>query len=81
MTDQELDEIMIHRWPGILRRTMAEGDAWTRNFVRSVARAYKRPGWMPSPRQENIMRALLREMRGPCADAAIFEEEGKDNAA
>jgi len=81
MTDHELDQIMIHRWPGILRRAMVDGDDFTRGFARSIARAYKRPGWTPSPKQEHIMRALLREMRGPVGNPELIEEEGDDQAA
>lgn len=82
MTSRELDEIMIGRWPTVIRRAMVDGDEWTRNFVRSIARAYKRPGWMPSPRQEYFMRALLREMQAPAeADLFIDEEEENDTAA
>lgn len=81
MTSRELDEIMLLHWPRILRRAMAEGDDWTRSFVRSIARAYKRADWMPTPRQEFFMRRLLREMRSRDDLGDIIEEVRGDEAA
>ena len=82
MTERELDEIMILHWPGVLRRAMVEGDPWVQGFVRSIARAYKRRDWMPSPKQEFFMRACLRELRGQDdAHPELIEEEGSDTDA
>lgn len=83
MTEAELDMVMVTYWPAVLRRAMVEGDDWTRSFVKSIARAYKRPGWMPSPRQEFFMRRLLREMResGDACETLQLIEEVDDPAA
>lgn len=62
MTDAELEEIIIHRWPALTRYAMVHGDDWTRKFARSIARNAKRPAWRPSPKQQFIMRRLLAEM-------------------
>ena len=63
MTEQELDEILTHHWPLVLRRVMADGsDEWAKGFARSIARHGKRPGWRPSPKQEWIMRRMVAEL-------------------
>lgn len=62
MTELELDEIMTLRWPGVVRRVMADGsDEWVKGFVRSIARHGKRPGWRPTPKQAGLMRDLLTD--------------------
>lgn len=77
MTEAELDEILTLRWPAVVRRAMAEGNEFARNFARSIARQGKRPGWMPSQKQEYLMRCALAEMRPDGADqwAPIDEED------
>lgn len=63
MTDQELDEILLHHWPRLVRRAMIDAsDEWTKGFVLSIARHGKRPKWRPSPKQQAIMRRLLIEL-------------------
>lgn len=62
MTDAELDKILIHRWPLLLRRVMVEGDEWARQFTCSISRHGKRSGWRPSVKQVAIMRRMLAEM-------------------
>lgn len=63
MTDHELDEILTHRWPLVLRRVMADGsDEWLKGFVKSIARHGKRPSWRPSTKQAGIMRRLVSEL-------------------
>ncbi|WP_417210001.1 hypothetical protein [Antarctobacter sp.] len=63
MTDQELDEILNHRWPIVLRRIMADGsDEWLKGFVRSIAKHGKRASWRPSSKQQQIMRRLVSEL-------------------
>lgn len=64
MTEQELDEIMTHHWPAVVRRTMADGaDEWLQGFVKSIARHGKRHSWRPSFKQQQIMRRLVSELR------------------
>lgn len=76
MTDRELEELLTHRWPGIVRRCMADDcDDWIKGFVRSIARHAKRPRWRPSPRQEQIMRRLAAELdTGPQGELEPIEE-------
>jgi hypothetical protein len=62
MTDQELDEILTHHWPLVMRAVMAGNDDWLKGFVRSIARHGKRASWRPSRKQEQIMRRLVSEM-------------------
>ncbi|MFC3057858.1 hypothetical protein [Paenirhodobacter populi] len=68
MTEVEVDQILTLQWPAVVRRAMAEGDAWSRKFACSIARQGKRPGWMPTPKQEFLMRAALAEMGGGDAE-------------
>lgn len=75
MTDRELDEIMIHSWPMVLRRIMAEDtDEWLKGFVRSIARHGKRAAWRPTTKQAQIMRRLVSELGTAPDDARLFEE-------
>lgn len=70
-TEAELDEILTHRWPSVLRRTMAEStDDWLKGFVRSIARHGKRRTWRPTARQHQIMRQLLLEL-GTASDGEV----------
>lgn len=63
MTDRELDEIMIHHWPLVVRRVMGDGsDDWLKGFVRSIARQAKRAAWRPTHKQEQIIRRLVSEL-------------------
>ncbi|MBL4917752.1 hypothetical protein [Szabonella alba] len=78
MTTLELDEILTMRWPGVLRRVMgdAEADGFARGFARSIARHGKRRGWMPSQKQERIMRQMLDEYGGAFEpDMELIEKE------
>lgn len=63
MTEAELDELLTHRWPMIVRRVMADGsDDWLKGFVRSIARHAKRASWRPTDKQQQIMRRLESEL-------------------
>ena len=62
MTERELDDILTHHWPLVLRAVMAGTDDWLKGFVRSIAKHGKRASWRPSARQEQIMRRLLSEL-------------------
>lgn len=74
MTSAELDEIIEHRWPLVLRTVMAGHDEWLKGFVRSIAMHGKRASWRPSPRQEQIMRRLLSELGTiPARDFEVIE--------
>lgn len=75
MTERELDEILTFRWPVVMRRVMADGsDDWLKGFVRSIARHGKRPSWRPTPKQAQIMRRLVSELRtSPDASMELIE--------
>ncbi|HMQ94813.1 MAG TPA: hypothetical protein PKA33_08580 [Amaricoccus sp.] len=63
MTGRELDEILLHRWPAVVRRVLADGsDEWLAGFVKSIARHGKRPSWRPTTKQAAIMRRLVSEL-------------------
>jgi predicted metal-dependent peptidase len=66
VTESELDEILTLRWPSVVRRVMGDlkADAFTKGFVRTIARNGKRPGWLPSARQEWVMKLVLTEYSG-----------------
>ncbi|WP_300071119.1 hypothetical protein [uncultured Ruegeria sp.] len=68
MTDLELDFILTHRWPLVMRSVMAGTDQWLKDFVRSIARHGKRSTWRPSEKQEQIMKRLLSEMATSAAE-------------
>lgn len=71
MTERELDELLTHRWPIVLRRVLADGsDEWVKGFVKSIARHGKRPSWRPSAKQEQIMRRLVSEL-GTAPEEAV----------
>lgn len=73
MTERELDDILTHRWPLVLRATMAGTDEWLKGFVRSIARHGKRASWRPSPRQEQIMRRLVAELGTAPQNVEVIE--------
>ncbi len=79
MTDRELDEIMIHWWPRVLRRAMAGNDEWIKSFARSIARHGKCPNWHPSERQAFHMRKLVADLdTAPEPELDLIErEDGK----
>ncbi|MEQ5870038.1 hypothetical protein J4E08_09000 [Sagittula sp. NFXS13] len=74
MTSAELDEILMHRWPLVMRAVMAGTDDWLKGFVRSIARHGKRASWRPTQRQEQIMRRLVSELgTAPTHDVDVIE--------
>ncbi|MCA0851437.1 hypothetical protein [Salipiger thiooxidans] len=75
MTDIELDEIMVHSWPMVLRRVMSEEtDEWLKGFVRSIARHGKRAAWRPTEKQAQIMRRLVSELGTAPDDVSLIED-------
>ncbi|MGJ8586374.1 MAG: hypothetical protein ACSHXD_19970 [Marinosulfonomonas sp.] len=74
MTDLDLDEIMTLYWPAILRSASASGDDWLKGFTRSIARNAKRTGWLPTPKQAQLMKRLVVELRtSPDHDVEVIE--------
>lgn len=77
MTDRELDEVLIHWWPKVLRRTMAGSDEWLQTFARSIARHGKSAAWRPSEKQTYLMRKLVADVQAaPEPELDLIEREG-----
>lgn len=74
MTDLELDEILTHRWPLVMRAVMAGSDEWLQGFVRSIAKHGKRASWRPTAKQEQVMRRLLSELGRAPGDMEVVED-------
>jgi len=66
MTPHSTDEL-LHHMPTVARS--AENN-WAANFARSILRQSRRRGWKPSPKQSDIMRALVSDLfaYGPDTD-------------
>ena len=62
-----------------LRMGRLSRDDWSFNFVRSVLRHSKRPGWVPTPKQLHAMRRLITELAAP--DEALIDGGDDDRAA
>lgn len=75
MTSHELESVLTHSWPLVVRRVMADGsDDWLKGFVRSIARHAKRPAWRPTGKQWQIMRRLVSELgTAPDRDVDLIE--------
>ncbi|WP_306043857.1 hypothetical protein [Mameliella sp. MMSF_3455] len=73
MTARELDEILVLRWPLVMRAVMAGSDEWLKGFVRSIAKHGKRASWRPSAKQEQVMRRLLSELGAAPGDVEVIE--------
>lgn len=76
MTDLELDQILILKWPSVVRRIMGDpnADEFARGFARSIARNGKRQAWRPSPKQARIMREMVDQYgRFDEADPQLIE--------
>ena len=59
----------------VLRHVMADGsDEWIKGFAKSIARHAKRPGWRPTPKQAQVMRALVADVRTHRGDDASLVE-------
>lgn len=78
MTYHELDELLTLRWPGVVRRVMGDlnADEFTKGFVRSIAKHGRRATWLPSAKQEWVMRQLLAQYSDRQeADVDVIERE------
>lgn len=75
MTDLELDEIMTVYWPRVVRRAMIEGNEWSQGFAKSIARHAKRLSWRPSPKQAQVMRRMVHDLRSaPNEEIEVIED-------
>lgn len=76
MTDIELDEILVHSWPMVMRRVISNGtDEWLKGFVKSIARHGKRAAWRPTPKQARLMRQLVSELGTTPDEPILIEDE------
>lgn len=74
MTSRELDEILHHHWPMVIRAAMAGSDDWLKGFTQSIAKHGKRASWRPTAKQEQIMRRLVSELRSePACIGSLIE--------
>ena len=72
MTDLELDRILTFQWPTVVRVvTAGSSDAWSKGFVRSIAKQGKRPNWKPTPKQAAIMKRFVAELNQSSGE--VFE--------
>ncbi len=58
ITPSEVERLLFH-WPVVMQQ--ADSD-FTRGFSASIAKASRRRGWTPSPKQLPIMRELVRDL-------------------
>ena len=74
-TSAEIDEL-VWKLGQRLRAGKISRDDWGHNFVRSILRHNKRPGWVPTPKQLYSMRRLVAELAAPNEDLI---DDGGDN--
>lgn len=58
ITQPELARLLYH-WPLVMRKAT---DDWAKGFAFSVWKQSGRKGWLPSLKQTQIMRAMVREL-------------------
>lgn len=63
MTEVECDMILTLNWPAVVRWAKRQDDQWLTSFALSIAGKGKRKGWMPSVKQERLMRKLIAEQQ------------------
>lgn len=66
---RSLDEL-LWSWPSV---TAAARTDWERGFARSIAKASKRRGWKPSPKQLQLMNRLVDALYAP--NTALIEDD------
>ena len=54
----EVERLLFH-WPVVMHRATTD---FTRGFSASIAKASRRRGWTPSPKQLPIMRELVSDL-------------------
>jgi hypothetical protein len=73
MTEVECDMMLTLQWPAVVRWAKRQDDEWLKGFVMSIAGKGKRKKWLPSPKQERLMRRLIAEQRAD--DQALLDGE------
>jgi hypothetical protein len=58
ITSSEVERLLFH-WPVVMQQATTD---FTRGFSASIAKASRRRGWTPSPKQLPIMRELVRDL-------------------
>lgn len=61
MTEVECDMMLTLQWPAVVRWAKRQEDDWVKSFAMSIAARGKRKGWVPSLKQERLMRKLIAE--------------------
>jgi len=74
MTEHECDMLMTLQWPAVVRWAKRQEEAWIKGFALSIAGKGKRKDWLPSPKQERLMRRLIDAQRAD--DQALLNGEG-----
>ena len=81
MTDLELDEILIGRWPALVRHAMIDGDEWTRSFAKSIAHQRKRESRRPATHRYSAIAGTLQEMAQHEPDPGNLIEDERGHGA
>ena len=73
MVDMSRRELrrMLDTWPTVLRLAT---DPWAKEFAASIWRQSGQPAWMPTKRQLQTMRAMLRQLPPEGDDEIILIE-------
>jgi hypothetical protein len=58
ITSSEVERLLFH-WPVVMQQANSD---FIRGFSASIAKASRRRGWTPSPKQLPIMRELVRDL-------------------
>lgn len=71
MLPRPFEEIAFY-WGQVVR---AAPEGFERTFARSIARQLKRPNWVPSPKQERLMRRMVADLFEPKAEFELIERD------
>lgn len=71
MTEVECDMMLTLQWPAVVQWAKQQDDEWLKGFVLSIAGKGKRKKWLPSGRQERLMRRLIAEQQAD--DKALLD--------
>lgn len=74
MTRPSIDEL-LHHWRAVIG---AQPEGFPRNFALSIQKARRRPGWVPTVKQEAIMRQMVVELFANADGEEVQLIEGDD---
>lgn len=63
MTELECDMMLTLQWPAVVRWAKRQEDDWIKRFALSIAGKGKRKSWVPSLKQERLMRKMIAEQQ------------------